>query len=138
MTSFVIQLNKQLADTSNGYTQWHPALQAVAYEIQALNNFVGLLGVNPDTGEDAFPRPITCNPSAVYQEEVTDLDGNTITQWAGVQEQVIGDANTIPTEDGMVTIILANYDWINFRFLPEMPTTFSIIGVIPPHSGRFI
>lgn len=175
MTEFVIQLNSQFADKSNGYTDWAPALQAVAYEIQQLNTFVGQLGID-DYGNQAFPRPISCNPDAVYQEQIqdevtteivvpestilledgteeiipehtetdtklvprVDIEGNPVMQWVGQYEKVIGDTNTVPTDDGMILVTLNNYDWINFKFLPQMPTTFSIIGGMPPHIGKKI
>ena len=110
---------------------WIPALKAAAMEIQALNAY---------SGTEAFPTPITSNPEAmVWVEEVDDEEGNvTAGHWQGNIEGFLGAANTPPTADrGLVTVSVAEYDWLDTGLIPAMPTTFSFtVGAAP--AGKII
>jgi hypothetical protein len=99
---------------------WHAALRAVALEFQ--NN------INPALSYMG-KEPIAVNPDSEL------LEG------------YLGIANTAPTDsesweyDGLVTVQIENYDFINSRFfgmLPVPPTTFWLIGGKPPQAGTFI
>jgi hypothetical protein len=121
---------------------WIPALRWAAMTIRELNQYVGLFPIDPLTGESAFPRPIPCNPDAVYWvADVLDAEtGEIITpaHWGGEIQKVLGSFNTPPTEDGFITADIDNYEWINFRFLAQMPTSFFYIGGEPKHVGKII
>ncbi len=97
--------------TTVDVVDWRPALIAAATEIQAMNAF---------SGTDTFPEPVQCNP------ESETLEG------------YIGTANTIPIDNGMVTVRMNNYNWMDLTLLPGTPTTFTFVLGLPPQVGKFI
>ena len=78
-----------------------------------------MMGINPATGEDWFPRPIKCNPDATNQEGF------------------LGDANSPPDEQGYVNVRIMNYQYINWGKLPASPTTFVVVSGRPDATGVF-
>lgn len=94
-------------------------LRQIATEIQALNQYVGQIGTNPETGEDWFPRPIACNPDSE------------------VQEGFVGDCNTPMDSFGRFQVMISNYEYIDWDALPAQPQTFSIISGKPATTGAF-
>jgi hypothetical protein len=113
-------LHIQIDASLKGENGWRDALKAVALEFQT--------NINPAL-EYMGKEPIAVNP-----------DSDTL-------EGCLGGVNTIPTDsenweyDGLVTVNIPNYDFINSRFfgmLPVPPTTFWLIGGKPPQAGEFI
>ena len=106
-----IKLNKANAtkDKDGNVTDWLPALRAAATEIKGINAYVGKMGINPETGEDFFPRPIPCNP---------DCDK---------AEGMLGD-NTPPDMYGRLVVRLP-FTYIDFSMMPI--TTFTVVGGKP-------
>lgn len=92
-------------------------LKDVALEIQALNQYVGQMGINPATGADWFPRPIKCNPDS------TSTEG------------FLGDVNTPPDPQGYVNVRIMDYQYINWGKLPAMPSTFTVVSGKPDDTG---
>jgi len=90
---------------------WQPALIAAATEIQAMNAYAGT---------ELFPEPVQSNPAS------ETLEG------------YIGTANTPPIDNGMVTVKIENYNWMDLTLLPATPTTFTFVLGIPPQVGKFI
>jgi len=110
MTTLTIELKKEFVEVNeDGTINWIPALKAAALEIQQLDALA-----DPET---SFPRPIGSNPDSEQPEGF------------------IGAVNTPPTGDGMVTVRIESYEWINVALIPAMPTTFNFILGIPPHAG---
>jgi hypothetical protein len=60
--------------------------------------------------------------------------------YVGKIDGFLGALNTPPTEDGMCTVVIENYDWLDLGFLPEgvTPQTFTFILGVPPHAGTVI
>ena len=81
-------------------------IQHVCAEITALNQLVGTLGTNPETGEDYFPRPIA------------------------VSENTIGNAMTPVDEYGRFQTRIDNYDYLDWSVIPA-PSTFTIVSGRP-------
>jgi len=94
-------------------------LKDVATEVQALNAYVGQMGINPATGEDWFPRPIACNPLSE------------------TQEGFIGAVNTPPDAQGYVQVRIDNYLYLNTSKLPAIPTTFAFVYGKPETTAVF-
>lgn len=95
-------------------------IRDVAAEIQAMNQLVGTLGINPETGEDYFPRPIKCDPNAA------------------TLENCIGDGVTIPDQYGRFAVQISDVDYIDWSVLPMQPQTFTVISGNKPFStGNF-
>lgn len=93
-------------------------LKDVALEIQQLNQYVGQMGINPETGEDYFPRAIPCNPDSEKQEGF------------------VGVVNTPPDEYGRVNVRLP-FEYLDLSALPAQPSTFSFIVGVPIQTGHF-
>lgn len=106
-----IKLKAELAtkDANGNVTDWLPAVRAVALELEALNQYVGQMGINPETGEDYFPRPIPANSAC------TKIEG------------MLGD-NSIPDAYGRM-IIRVPFEYLDYSMLPI--TTFSFVGGKP-------
>ena len=94
-------------------------LKDCANEVQALNNYVGQMGINPATGEDWFPRPIQCNPDST------------------TPEGFLGSVNTPPDEQGYCNVRIDNYLYINWGKLPASPSTFDVVSGKPESTGVF-
>jgi hypothetical protein len=94
-------------------------LRDCALEVQALNAYVGMMGINPATGEDWFPRPIACNPDSESQEGF------------------LGSVNTPPDEQNYVQVRIDNYLYINWGKLPAAPTTFVVVSGKPESTAVF-
>jgi len=60
--------------------------------------------------------------------------------YVGSIEGFLGEANTYPTADGMCTVFISNYEWLDLGFLPTgvTPQTFSFILGEPSHVGKLI
>ena len=78
----------------------------VCSEIITLNTLVGKLGINPETGEDFFPRPIPVTASTV------------------------GSAMTPVDAYGRFQTRIDNYEYIDWSLLPA-PQTFTIVSGKP-------
>lgn len=91
---------------------WTTALKYAAMEVLALNDAMA--------GSEDMPRPLSANPDA------EDIHG------------FLGDWNGIPSDDGMVLVHILNYEYLNFKFLPQMPTQFHLIGGKPTQAGTVI
>ncbi len=93
-------------------------IKDAALEVQALNQYVGKMGINPETGEDYFPRAIPCNP-----------DSET-------PEGFLGMVNTPVDEFGRLNIRL-DFEYLDLSALPAQPTTFSFVLGKPAKTGNF-
>lgn len=81
-------------------------IQHVCAEITALNQLVGTLGINPETGEDFFPRPIP------------------------VTEDTVGNAMTPVDEYNRFQTRIDDYEYMDWSLLPA-PQTFTIVSGRP-------
>lgn len=105
--------NIRLNPTYKGENGWVDALKASALEIEQLNSSLVSGGL----------VPIKVNPNS-----------DTI-------EGFLGEVNTPPTVsdspsyDGLVTVRIKEYDFIDLSLLPAQPTTFYFIAGTPPQSG---
>lgn len=95
---------------------WTPALAVAATEVQALNQLID----EPD---------IACNPEAM-----TMVDG----VWVGDITGFLGDLNTPPTVDGLVTVAIDGYYSLWLSRLPAMPTSFTFVLGSPAGVGTII
>lgn len=127
-TKLCIKIDKALATVTTApdgseLIDWVPALRAVALEVQALNQLSGTV---------TFPRAISCNPDAVVWDTKLDPPG-----YAGSIEGFIGGVNSIPASDGMCTIIVEEYEWLDLGFLPAgvTPQTFTFVLGQPPQAA---
>ena len=110
---------------------WEDALKAAALELQALNTY---------SGTKEFPISLPCNPAAMVwvPDLAIDAGGVEPAHWEGQIEGFLGTTNTPPTADrGLVTVSIAEYEWLDTALFPQMPTTFSItVGDAP--AGKII
>ena len=114
------QLSIQIDATNKVGKDWTPALKAVAVEFETIIN-PALVSLGKE--------PIPVNSKA------TQIEG------------FLGTVNTPPSSsedweyDGLVTVHIPNYDFINARFfsmLPQPPSTFWLCSTKPPQSGAII
>lgn len=114
------RLSIQADATKKVGTDWSPALKAIALEFETKIN-PALVSMGKE--------PIKVNSKATQIE------------------CYLGSINTPPSNhenweyDGLLTVVIDNYDFINARFftmLPEPPTTFWMCSTQPPQSGVII
>lgn len=135
MTDLTIELKKAYATVTIvdeiEVIDWVPALKVAAQEIALLNGYAA--------EGTAFPRPIECNPDAMWwvEETASAIEGEppVPAHWAGVVEGFLGNVNTPPSDNGMVSVRTEQYEWINVSLLPAMPTTFNFILGKPSMAG---
>lgn len=110
---------------------WVPALKMAAMEVRGFD-FMAREG-------STYPRPIGSNPESMRWIQATgpaEDDTAIPAHWEGSIEGFIGAVNTPPTANGMVTIRVDTYEWINISLIPVMPMTFNFILGTPPEAGR--
>jgi hypothetical protein len=107
--TLIIKLNTPPTIREDESLDWRSALKITAEEIQLLNTY---------SGTENFPRPITSHPDA------------------DVVENFLGMGNTPPSNDGMTTVVVGEYDYIDLSRLPAMPQTFTFIIGVPEQAGK--